>query len=91
MLNIALISLMTALSITSSANTQVLSERYYTVAATVTECNTEDNIICLSDSTGENWLVEDVTGYSLNDTCTMVLYDNNTTSIYDDEVIILIK
>lgn len=87
MLKQSLIMMLSAVSlINTSQFTQInmVADNYCTIPATVTVCNTDDNIIQLTDADGGTWIVEDITGYHIDDSCTMILSDN-------DDIIAVVK
>lgn len=89
---IATIASLTLLSPSITPDISITADGFYSQPATVTEVS--DNVISLTDTAGETWVVEDdsVSAYQINDNCTLLLYDNNTPDyIYDDVIIAVIK
>ena len=59
----------------------------YSKVMKVTEVNYEKNLVVCIDMNGEEWAFKGTEDYFINDAVICEMYDNNTTSIYDDEII----
>ena len=62
---------------------------YYPLTAFVTEINTNENLISVTDKNGQVWQFEDSGDWRKEDICSMIMNDNGTKSIFDDEVIMV--
>ena len=85
----ALIMMMAIFSIGggAKAETKINPDNLYAKVAIVTELNRDDDIVTVTDSSGYMWEFSGCEDWMLNDYCSMVMYDNNTSLIFDDSII----
>ena len=69
----------------TAMNTQL--DHYYPKAMVVYNIDKENDVVVLKDFNGNTWEFEGVEDWALNDLCTCLMYDNKTSSIYDDEIV----
>lgn len=62
---------------------------HYSLITTVIEIN--DNIVMIEDNNGEVWTFEGAENWKINDNCFCIMNDNGTQTIYDDEIVKIIK
>lgn len=67
-------------------NKKVESE-YYPLTAFVTEINANENLISVTDNNGQVWQFDDSSDWRNGDICSMIMNDNGTENIFDDEVV----
>lgn len=62
----------------------------YPLSAEITDVNYEDDIITITDYSGEEWVYEGCEDWEIGDGASLIMYNNMTLEIYDD-VILTIK
>lgn len=90
-----IILILLATSISACGNDTVLSQDEATVSLqdiyprtmTVTEINTESDIITLADSVGHIWEFYGIEDWEVGDICSCIMHTNGTEIITDDEII----
>lgn len=60
----------------------------YAKTAIVYEIDRDADVVIVEDATGNLWEFEGVEDYEVGDFVSMVMDDNNTTSIYDDVIVV---
>lgn len=53
----------------------------------VTEVNRQENKVVVTDSTGNKWEFDGAEDWHMSDIAAMIMEDNGTEEIYDDEII----
>lgn len=64
---------------------RIETDRVYPLAATVTEVT--DDVVTVTDYSGNTWEFAGADGWSVGDVCAMVMDGKGTESITDDEII----
>lgn len=62
-------------------------ENLYAKTAMIYELDRTSDIVYVVDSNGEAWTFEGCEDYVIGDYVSMIMFDNNTQSIYDDEIV----
>lgn len=80
------------LSVTSSLKVEAKSKTYsidtlYAKTAIIYELDRDNDIVYVSDSNGEAWSFMGCEDYEIGDYVSMIMYTNNTKSIYDDMIV----
>lgn len=60
----------------------------YAKTAVVYEIDRDADVVVVEDATGNLWEFEGVEDYEIGNFVSMVMDDNNTTSIYDDVIVV---
>lgn len=60
--------------------------KYYALTTCVVELDRENNVVTVEDSTGNRWQFCGVEDWEINDCASLLMWDNGTESILDDEV-----
>lgn len=60
----------------------------YAKTAIVYEIDRDADVVVVEDATGNLWEFEGVEDYEIGDFVSMVMDDNDTTSIYDDVIVV---
>lgn len=63
-------------------------EGYYPLTTIVYDMDRENDVVTVEDANGNLWAFEGCEDWEINDICSLLMYDNGTESIYDDEIII---
>ena len=63
------------------------SSNFYPTCGTVVEVNLEEDYILIKDFSNNLWMMSDCEDWAVNDLVAMIMYDNNTSIIYDDIII----
>lgn len=83
-----LLALTTTLLFSKSAKSPVYNpDNLYAKVAIVTDLNKDDDIVTVTDSSGYMWEFSGCEDWQIYDYCSMVMYDNNTSLIFDDIII----
>lgn len=85
----ALILALSVLSITSNTakQTSINTNHIYSNVAKVIELDRENDIVTCIDGIGYEWEFSGCEDWQMYDYCSMVMYDNNTSLIFDDVII----
>lgn len=59
----------------------------YAKTAIIYDFDYENDTVYISDSNGEAWSFTGIEDYQIGDYVSMIMYDNDTSSIYDDIII----
>ncbi len=62
-------------------------EHYYATTFKITDLEYETDTIIFTDANGNIWEYEGIEDWELNDTVSVLMFDNGTTNIYDDEIV----
>ena len=88
---IALVALILVFALVFAFGSGMLLKRqldhYYPKAMVVYNIDKENDVVVLKDFNGNTWEFEGVEDWAVNDLCTCLMYDNKTSSIYDDEIV----
>lgn len=69
-------------------NHEEIIENYYPLSCYVDYIDYDNNIVTVVDFGTENeWEFEGVEDWMEGDICSMIMYDNGTQTIYDDEIV----
>lgn len=60
--------------------------KYYSLTTCVVEIDRESNIVTVEDSTGNRWQFCGVEDWEIDDCASLLMWDNGTESILDDEI-----
>jgi len=63
------------------------SSNFYPTCGTVVEVNLKEDYILIKDFSNNLWMMSDCEDWAVNDLIAMIMYDNNTSIIYDDIII----
>ena len=66
-----------------------IESNYYPLTASVTEINTNENLILVTDNNGQIWQFSDLSNWKKGDICSMIMNDNGTENIFDDEIVVV--
>lgn len=66
-----------------------VESKCYPLVAFVTEINTNENLISVTDSSGQIWQFSDSSNWRNGDVCSMIMNDNGTENIFDDEIVVV--
>lgn len=61
----------------------------YPTTAVVYELDRENDLVTVEDANGNLWQFEGCEDWDINDICSMLMDDCGTTSIYDDEIVMV--
>lgn len=61
----------------------------YPTTAVVYELDRENDLVTVKDANGNLWQFEGCEDWDINDICSMLMDDCVTTSIYDDEIVMI--
>lgn len=79
---------MFALKVNAQPKEEIKNGKTYTLATVVVEIDEELSVIVCEDSNGNLWeFFGGILEWEIGDGCAMVMYDNATTTIYDDEIV----
>lgn len=59
----------------------------YPLSTIVTKLDKENDLVIVTDANGNEWSFNGIEDTLLNDICSLIMYDNNTPEIYDDEIV----
>lgn len=59
---------------------------YYALTARVVELDRENDVVTVEDSVGNRWQFCGVEDWEVNDCASLLMWDNGTETIFDDEV-----
>lgn len=62
-------------------------EHYYATTFKITDLDYKTDTIIFSDANGNIWEYEGIEDWELGDTASVLMFDNGTTNIYDDEIV----
>lgn len=62
-------------------------ENYYPETAVVVALGIEDDLVVLKDSNGQHWCFSGTEDWMVGDVAALMMYDNGTEIIYDDEIV----
>lgn len=86
-----MISLLTAMLISCNVTTfrtnAIDIENYYPRTAIVYSFDTKSDTVKVIDFAGEMWEFTEIDDWMIGDIVSMMMYDNNTSLIYDDEIV----
>jgi hypothetical protein len=86
-----MLSFLTAMLITCNVSTfranAIDVENYYPRTAIVYSFDTVSDTVKVIDFAGEMWEFYGIEDWMIGDIVSMMMYDNNTESIYDDEIV----
>ena len=63
------------------------SANYYALTAVVVEVNRVDDIVVVVDGAGNAWEFTECDDWQVGDFASLLMNNNNTTNIYDDEIV----
>lgn len=63
-------------------------EGYYPLTTVIYNMDRENDIVTVEDANGNLWEFEGCEDWEIGDICSLLMFDNGTISIYDDEIII---
>lgn len=69
------------------AGADELMNHIYPMSGAVTEVNYQENKVIVTDSTGNKWEFDGAEDWHTGDIAAMIMKDNGTEEIYDDEII----
>ncbi len=61
----------------------------YPIATIVYKLDRENDLVTVKDANGNLWQFEGCEDWEINDICSMLMDDCGTTSIYDDEIVMV--
>lgn len=90
-----IIAAVVATALVSISGTAIFSEarhkkninNYYATTLRIKDFNFKSDIILMEDSVGNIWEAKGIEDWELDDVVSALMYDNRTTSIYDDEIV----
>lgn len=90
-----IIAAVIATALVSISGTAIFSEtrykkninNYYATTLRIKDFNFKSDIILMEDSVGNIWEAKGIEDWELDDVVSALMYDNRTTSIYDDEIV----
>lgn len=59
---------------------------YYALTTCVVELDKKNDVVTVEDSTGNRWKFCGVEGWKVDDCASLLMWDNGTESIFDDEI-----
>ena len=59
----------------------------YPLTGVIVSLDYDADVVEVEDFNGNRWAFEGCEDWELYDVCSMIMEDNNTTSIYDDEIV----
>lgn len=69
------------------SNTHTVEKgNYYALTAIIVEVDTDNDLVTVEDSTGNRWQFYGVEDWEVNDCASLLMWDNGTKSILDDEI-----
>jgi hypothetical protein len=69
------------------AGADEMMSHVYPMSGIVTEVNRQENRVVVTDSTGNEWEFDGAEDWHTGDIAAMIMEDNGTEEIYDDEII----
>ena len=69
------------------AGADEIMSHIYPMSGIVTEVNRQENKIIITDSVGNEWEFNGTDDWHIGDIAAMIMEDNGTEKIYDDEII----
>lgn len=78
---------MWALKGTTSKATTETPAAYYTLSAQVCDADTRTDVITFEDGAGNLWEVYNVDGWTIGDKAELLMHNNGTKNVTDDEII----
>lgn len=89
---IALISLILIFAVFFTLGAGILLknqlDHYYAKSMIVFNLDEENAIVVLKDSNGNTWEFTGLEDWEVNDICSCLMHDNNTSTIYDDTIVL---
>lgn len=73
-------------AVAAPAKSSDTSGRYYATSAVVVEIDSESDTVVCEDFNGSRWAFRGVEDWCIGDGASLLMYDNGTPWIYDDEV-----
>lgn len=70
----------------SETDVTMRNAEYYSLTACVVEIDREGDIVTAEDSTGNRWQFYGVEDWQIGDCASLLMWDNGTDLIFDDEV-----
>lgn len=68
------------------AEVAMRNAEYYTLTTCVVELDRENDVVTVEDSTGNHWEFYGVEDWQIGDCASLLMWDNGTESIFDDEI-----
>lgn len=68
------------------ANVAKSNAKYYVLTTCVVKLDREDNVVTVEDGAGNRWQFCGVEDWEINDCASLLMWDNGTESIFDDEI-----
>ena len=68
------------------ANVTMHNAKYYALTTCVIELDRENDVVTVEDSTGNRWQFYGVEDWQKDDCASLLMWDNGTDTILDDEV-----
>lgn len=71
----------------TKADNKTQTDNFYGMTAKVIEVDRENDVVVIKDFSGYVWEFGGIEDWEVDDIATCVMYDNNTKSILDDEIV----
>lgn len=69
------------------SNTHIVEEgNYYALTAIIVEVDIDNDLVTVEDSTGNRWQFYGVEDWEVNDCASLLMWDNGTEYVTDDEI-----
>lgn len=65
---------------------KIRNAEYYALTTCVVELDKKNDVVTVEDSAGNRWKFFGVEDWKVNDCASLLMWDNGTESIFDDEV-----
>ena len=67
-------------------NVKMRNIEYYALTTCVVELDKKNNVVTVEDSAGNHWQFCGVEDWEIGDCASLLMWDNGTESIFDDEI-----
>ncbi len=72
-----------------TAKTEIPAENLYPLSAVVVSLDEENDIVAVEDCVGFVWEFTGIEDWSVGDGCSMIMNNNGTNVIFDDEIVVV--